>query len=330
MQGGNNMCTAISYTYKKHYFGRSLDLNYPVVPSFVFVPRNYEIKFKSLNSLKKHKAIYGIGLAKFNYPFMFDCANEDGLCFAGLNFPSNAVFNKVKDDKINLAPYELCLYLLGKYSSIKEVKEALKDISISDIPFNEYLPLSTLHYIMSDKEECIVIEQTKEGLKVYDNQYGVLTNNPPFYYHALNVNNYMNLTPKEPTNTFAKELKLVNYGKAMGAIGLPGDSSPSSRFVKATFLLHNVNKYEEDYKNVNEAFHVLNNVSTLKGESVMDDGSQEYTIYTSVYSASNNELYVRTYVDQELTMFNLAKEDLNSEYINTYDISFTQKVSEIN
>ena len=140
----------------------------------------------------------------------------------------------------------------------------------------------------------------------------------------------MNLTPKEPTNTFAKELKLVNYGKAMGAIGLPGDSSPSSRFVKATFLLHNVNKYEEDYKNVNEAFHVLNNVSTLKGESVMDDGSQEYTIYTSVYSASNNELYVRTYEDQELTMFNLAKEDLNSEYINTYDISFTQKVSEIN
>src|SRR5574344_1651056 len=117
------MCTAISYTYKKHYFGRNLDLNYPVVPSFVFVPRNYEIKFKSLNSLKKHKAIYGIGLAKFNYPFMFDCANEDGLCFAGLNFPSNAVFNKVKDDKINLAPYELCLYLLGKYSSIKEVKE---------------------------------------------------------------------------------------------------------------------------------------------------------------------------------------------------------------
>ena len=130
------MCTAISYTYKKHYFGRNLDLNYPVVPSFVFVPRNYEIKFKSLNSLKKHKAIYGIGLAKFNYPFMFDCANEDGLCFAGLNFPSNAVFNKVKDDKINLAPYELCLYLLGKYSSIKEVKEALYQLRA--VAENEY------------------------------------------------------------------------------------------------------------------------------------------------------------------------------------------------
>lgn len=301
------MCTAINkHNNRNHYFGRNLDLNYPFKESIIVVHRLHPLQFKKVPTLLKHHAIYGIGIIKDDYPFYFDCSNEYGLSFAGLNFPDNAYFYPVDNDKINIAPYELPLYLLGKYKTVEEVKEALKEINICDIPFSKDLPLSTLHYIISDYKQSIVIEQTKEKMNVYDNPFNVLTNNPPFIYHSLNVNNYMSLTNKEPVNRFAKDLSLSNYGKAMGAIGLPGDSSPASRFIKATFLLHNIDFTEDDDYNINQMLHILNNVSTLKGECVLDDNSREYTVYSSMYNLNKKELFIRSYENSSIHRYKLS------------------------
>lgn len=79
--------------------------------------------------------------------------------------------------------------------------------------------------MISDDKDCIVVEQVKEGLKVYDNEIGVLTNNPQFSYHLTNINNYINLSPKNRENIFSDKINLSNYGQGMGAIGLPGDNS---------------------------------------------------------------------------------------------------------
>lgn len=323
------MCTAICFHHDHHFFGRNLDLNYNLPVSVVVVPRRYPILFKALDTLTEHHAIYGVGMPQKDYPFFFDCVNECGLGFAGLNFPGFAHFFPKEEGKTNLAPYELPLYLLGKFKTVKEVKEALKDIVIADLPFSDKLPLATLHYIISDKEEAIVIEQEKDGLHVYDNPYGVLTNNPPFSYHQFNLNNYMNITNEDPTNRFSKDLPLYPYGKAMGAIGLPGDSSPASRFVKETFLLHNVTMFDTPLENVTQAFHLLNSVSTLHGECKQPDGSFEYTIYSSIYDADQKELYLKTYKNSALQRYTLTDKERDSEGIIIHKVFEKEMVQEI-
>ncbi len=324
------MCTAISFVSKNHYFGRNLDLNYDLPLNVVIVPRNYPISFKACEKIEKHYALYGIGRIKDNYPFFFDVVNEEGLSFAGLNFPGFAYFGEKKREKQNLAPYELPLYLLSKYKTIKEVRIALKGIYLANLPFSKDLPVATLHFIRADKDDCIVIEQTKEGRKVYDNPYRVLTNNPPFEYHRYNINNYRNLTNQEPINRFSDKLPLSAYGKARGAIGLPGDSSPSSRFVKEAFLLQNTVKYKEEEKNISTAFHLLNSVSTLIGESQRQDGSYEYTIYSSIYSLDEKKLYIKTYENSTLQKYSLEKENLDGKELIHYPVSVKETYQDIN
>lgn len=324
------MCTAISFTSTNHYFGRNLDLNYKFNESIILTPRNYPIKLKLLDTLVKHYAIYGVGLIKDDYPLYFDCVNEFGLSFAGLNFPTYAKFFEPEEGKLNIQPYELPLYMLGRFKTLKEVKEALKNTNLSNIPLNDKLPISTLHFIFSDSTGSIVVEQEEDGLHVYDNVYNVLTNNPPFYFHKLNVNQYLNLTTKEPTNRFTDKYPLAPFSKAMGSIGLPGDSSSVSRFVKASYLLSNIDRYEDDTLNVNQAFHVLNNVSTLKGESIMDDGSEEYTVYSSIYNTSKGELFVKTYENNVLQKFSLSKENLDSSSLKQFEVKHFEEIKEIN
>ncbi len=332
------MCTAISFVHNHHYFGRNLDLNYDLPLSVVFVPQNYSFLFRKEETRKKHYALYGRGRVKDDYPLFFDAVNEKGLTFAGLNFPGFAYFFPIKKDNKNLAPYELPLYLLGKCSSVDEAKKELKNLSLCDLPFSKDRPVSPLHFYLSDKSGCIVIEQTKEGRKVYDNPFRVLTNNPPFPYHRFNRNNYRNVTAKEPVNRFSSRLPLSAYGKAMGAIGLPGDSSPSSRFVKASFLLENTIKYgqegkkrskQDEEKNVSLSFHLLNSVSTLKGESVRDDGSYEYTIYSSIYSVDEQKLFVKTYEDSQIQCYSLQKENLVGDKLLSYKISQKEHFAKI-
>lgn len=305
---GGFMCTGVFKNYSSYsYFGRNLDLNIEYNESIILTPRNYPIRLRSTQDITKHYAIYGIGIIQNNYPLYFDCVNEVGLAFSGLNFPGNAFYFPINKNKINVSAFELPLYLLAESSSIKEVKEKLKKINLCDVSFSSSIPLSPLHFLVADKTSSIVIEQTKEGLKVYDNPYGVLTNNPPFSYHTNNISNYLHLSNREPSNLFNSALPLKNYSKAMGAIGLPGDSSSSSRFIKASFLLNNCDLQENNDFNVLQMMHVLNNVSTLKGECILNDESREYTLYSVIYNLNKNEIYLRTYEDNSINKYVITK-----------------------
>ena len=101
------------------------------------------------------------------------------------------------------------------------------------------MPAAPLHWMLADRERCLVLEAVEEGLKIYENPFGVLTNNPPFPYHRENMRNYLNLTAGSPCNRLSEELELIPYGQGLGALGLPGDASPASRFVKTVFLKYN-------------------------------------------------------------------------------------------
>ena len=241
------MCTCINFKTKDNYFGRNLDLEYRFNEKVVITPRNYKFNLKNGTSITSKYSMIGMATVVSNYPLYAEATNEKGLSMAGLYFPKNACFFKEEDNKLNLSPYELIPYFLGLYSSISEIKKDIANLNITNTPFSKEMPVSDLHWMISDESECIVIEQMEDGLKVYNNPIGVLTNNPPFEYHLNNINNYSNLSPYNSENTFSNKINLNQYGQGMGAIGLPGDNSPASRFIRASFNKLN-SKCEDDEK----------------------------------------------------------------------------------
>ena len=304
------MCTCIRIKGKNTYFGRNMDITHSFNEKVIITPKNYNLKFKLIKNIPSHYAIIGIGTIMNNYPLYADAINEYGLAVAGLNFPYNCHYYKEKENKINIAPYELILYILGKYKTVKEVKKIINKINIINIDFSNDINLTPLHFMMSDKEESIVIETMKDGMKVYDNPFDVLTNNPPFYYHKENIRNYINLTNKDPINTINKNIKLTPYSFGQGAIGLPGDTSSSSRFIRTffnkCFLLFNDDE-------VNQFFKCLDSVSMIKGV-VLTEYGYEYTRYTSCYNLDKGILYYKTYYEPNIKAINIK--DYNLDDIN--------------
>ena len=256
-----------------------------------------------------------------DYSLYYDAVNEKGLGMAGLNFVGNAVYAKPCDDGCNVAQYEFIPWMLSQCQNLEEAKKLLKETTLTGTPFSEQLPAAQLHWIIADQSGAITVEAVEEGLKVYDNPVGVLTNNPPFDYHKINLSNYMHITNREIQNNILKSADLEIYGKGMGAISLPGDSSPASRFIKATFLLNNIDFTSDNDFNIQQMFHVLNNVSSLKGEIILNDESREYTVYSDIYDTKNKTVYIRSYEDSTIEKHFLTEEEENSAELLSFKVS---------
>jgi len=304
------MCTAAIYKTNKAYFGRNLDLEYSYVESVVVTPRNYPLSFRLKKSQERHYAIIGMAYVQENYPLYYDAMNEKGIGMAGLAFQGNAVYLKPEEGYDNVAPYELIPWVLSQCATMEEVRELLGRLRVVDLVFSEQLPNSPLHWMVSDGETSIVIEAVKEGVKVYHNPVGVLTNNPPFPYQLLNLSNYMRLTRKRPETTFAEDLDLEVYSRGMGGIGLPGDLSSQSRFVRAAFVRMNSVSGESEQESVNQFFHILTSVEQQRGCVLLEDGRYEYTLYSSCCSLNSGIYYYTTYEDREIRAVDLRKFDL--------------------
>jgi choloylglycine hydrolase len=263
------------------------------------------------------------------YPLYYDACNEKGLAIAGLNFEGNAVYREFEEDMVNIAPFELIPYLLGTCSSVSEAREALDKINLVNINFADELPLSPLHWMISDEVESIVVEPLADGLKVYDNPVGVLTNNPPFDKQLFYLNNYRGLSNKNPENTFGVDLE--EYSRGMGAIGLPGDLSSASRFAKVAFTRANSYSDNDEASSVGQFFHILGSVEQQNGCTFIDDPDlYEYTIYTSCYNTNRAILYYRTYHNSQITAVDLNRENLDSSDLINYMLINEEQFNFIN
>ena len=275
---------------------------------------------KNGTAIRTKHALIGMGTVLKEYPLYAEASNEKGLSLAGLYFPENAYFFEEKEEGLNLAPYELFPYFLGLYEAVAEVRELLKNVTLTNIPFAENLPITDLHWMMSDGKDCIVLEQTREGLQVYDNPVGVLTNNPPFPYHLMNLNNYGNLTPLMAESRFAPQLPLAQYGRGMGAIGLPGDASPASRFVRAAFHKWNSDCDGEEKSSVAQFFHILDNVALVQGSTVTESGKADVTIYSCCINASRGIYYYKTYTNNQITAVRMTEKEKQSGKLSVFEL----------
>ena len=313
------MCTAISYKTKDSYFGRNLDLERGYNESVVITPRNFEFKMRLVEPLKSHYAMIGMATVVDQVPLYYEATNEQGLSMAGLNFPGNAAYYECAENKDNIAPFELIPWVLGKCSNIDEVKTLLDNLQLVNVNFSEQLPLSPLHWMISDKESSIVVESLKDGMKIYDNPFQVLTNNPTFDYHQMNMNNYMGLSVGPGVSQFDEELPLHNYSLGMGALGLPGDYSSASRFVRAFFVKSNSVAKEDEKSSVNQFFHILNSVAMPKG-CVWTKNGYEYTRYSSCCNADKGIYYYQTYDNFEILSVNMHDADLEGNTLSVYPV----------
>lgn len=314
------MCTAITYKTKDFYFGRTLDYEISYGDEVTITPRNYEFNFRHKQNIKNHYAIIGMAYVTENYPLYYEAVNEKGLGIAGLNFVGNAQYNKKIKGKDNITQFEFIPWILSQSTTVKEAQKLIEKINFLDEPFSPNLPLAQLHWIISDSIESITVEAVKDGIKIYENPVGVLTNNPTFDKQMFELNNYMNLSTKSPKNTFAKSLNLEKYSRGMGAIGLPGDLSSQSRFIRAAFVKMNSVSKEEEKESVSQFFHILNSVEQQRGCCELDDGIFEITIYTSCCNASKGIYYYTTYDNHQITAIDMHKENLNSENLIRYPL----------
>ena len=314
------MCTAATYKTKDFYFGRTLDYEFSYNEEVTITPRNYQFNFRNKESITNHYAIIGMAYVADNYPLYYDAINEKGLGIAGLNFVGNAHYNELQQEKDNIAQFEFIPWILSQCATTKEARRLIEKINLLNVPFSDQLPLAQLHWIISDSEESITVEAMKDGIKIYDNPVGVLTNNPPFDKQLFALNNYMNLSNKSPKNSFAQNLELQQYSRGLGAIGLPGDLSSQSRFVRVAFVKMNSVSGEDENESVSQFFHILNSVDQQRGCCQLDDGKYEITIYTSCCNATKGIYYYTTYDNHQISAVDMHKENLDGDTLVRYPL----------
>lgn len=321
------MCTAATYKTKDFYFGRTLDYEFSYGDEITVTPRNYAFNFRHTSACTSHYAIIGMAHIVGNYPLYYDAINEKGLGMAGLNFVGNAVYAKPVSGKENIAQFEFIPYILGKCANINEAKSLLASINLTDTPFSEKLPTAQLHWIIADENGCITVESMADGLHIYDNPVGVLTNNPPFETQMLMLNNYMSLSPKQPQNTFANGLALNSYSRGMGALGLPGDLSSASRFARVAFTKMNSISADSENESVSQFFHILGSVDQQRGCCEVSEGKYEITIYTSCCNTTKGIYYYTTYNNHQISAVDMRKENLDSTELMRYPLIEEQQIN---
>lgn len=324
------MCTAISFKTKDHYFGRNLDLEFSYHEAVTVTPRRFPFRFHRLPTLEEHFALIGIAYVANGYPLYYEATNEKGLSMAGLNFPENAVWRSYVAGKDNVTPYELIPWILGQCASVDEASEKLSRVNALDEAFSENLLLSPLHWLIADSQKSAVIEITEDGLKLSENPVGVLTNNPPFDFQMQRLVDFMQVSPQPAQNMFSEKLTLRAYSRGMGAIGLPGDWSSTSRFVRAVFTKLNSVCGNGEKESVAQFFHILSSVEQPRGSVRLENGKCEITIYSSCCNTRSGVFYYRTYGNSRICAVDMRRENLDGDALASYPLRRENDVFEVN
>lgn len=320
------MCTAATYRTKDFYFGRTLDYEFSYGDEVTVTPRNYPLSFRHMRTVNTHYAMIGMAHVAENYPLYYDAVNEKGLGMAGLNFVGNAVYRETAPRQDNVAQFEFIPWILCQCDSVRQARELLEKINLTNTPFSKDLPLAQLHWLIADRDEAITVESVKDGLHIYENPAGVLTNNPPFNEQMLQLNNYMHLSPKSPENLFSDQLPLSTYSRGMGALGLPGDLSSQSRFVRVAFTKMNAVSGESEHESVSQFFHILGSVDQQRGCCDVGGGKFEITIYTSCCNADRGIYYYTTYDNHQITGVDMHREALDSDRLIRYPLITDEQI----
>lgn len=260
-------------------------------------------------------AKYGyVYLDGMGYDMAVDGMNEKGLSYGALYLPNLAEYEKPGSKKQSLPYIYIGDWALSNFSNVDEVRAALQNIAVISVNLNidgQSNVVLPLHFTFQDASgKGIVVEYVAGKLNIYDNPVGVLTNCPEFTWHLTNLNNYLNLQPTNPKPLVLKNITFVATGQGNGMLGLPGDISPPSRFVKMSVFKTVVFPTVDGPSTVNLAEHMINNVDIpfgLAREPESGNYTSEYTQWTVFKDLKNMKFYYKTYYDPSLHVVDLTQ-----------------------
>ena len=312
------MCTAIFDNKYGAFFGRTLDLEYTLGEEICRTEQGSRLDFMYEGEMTSRFSFVGMACRAQKegggeyIPLYFDGMNECGLAVAALNFYGFAKYNKKRSRCRNLASFEVIPYILSSCGNVDCVRKLLSCANITSDAFSPAFPPTPLHFMVADRECAIVIEQTECGLEIYNNEVGVMTNSPTFDYHLLRLSDYAALSPEPPQNTLCPSVKMSQYSRGLGAIGLPGDFSSSSRFIRAAFVKSHTLLPSQDFLFAQEEvaardrfLHIMSSVSVPFGCVLTDEKRPVCTVYTSACDLQHLVYHHFTYTDRNIKSISL-------------------------
>jgi choloylglycine hydrolase len=300
--------------------GRTLEFGYPLQSNVIVVPAGKEFSAALPDGSKgfSYKTRYGIvGANAFDHTMIIDGLNDQGLSIGLFYFPGYAQYADVTKENAAhaLAPQDFGMWVLGNFATVDEVKDALKDTVMVPTPFpglgSAKGMVADVHFFIQDKSGNSIAVEPRDGvLKVTDAPLGVMTNAPTYDWHVTNLDNYLNLTVKDIGTEKLGDVTLNATGSGSGLLGLPGDFTPPSRFVRAAIFSQAATPNANAEDAVFSAFHILNQFDIPKGSVINGSVGQptpEITEWTSVNDLKNLRWYFRTFQDESIRMVDLKE-----------------------
>lgn len=308
--------------------GRTLEFGVLVDTTIAIVPRGYEFTGKAPGgSGLKYQAKYAaVGSYTFKDLALSDGINEKGLAVGAFYFPTFAKYAEITNENRAkaLSPVDFPNWILVQFATVGEVRAAIEagKAIIAPTVLEGWGPEAPpFHYVVYDKTgACIVIEPMDGKLKIHENRLGVLTNSPTFDWHLTNLRNYIALNPRDVPPVEIGGVKLQQLGQGSGMLGLPGDFTPPSRFVRAAVFSAAAIPPANVERGILQVFHILNNFDIPVGVAREEHKGvvySDYTQFTAVRDPQNLRYYYKSYDDQTIRMVDLHKFDLDAKQVRT-------------
>ena len=319
-------CTGIQLKAKDGSIvhGRTLEFGIKILFSSGVVPRNHSFFGTSpLGKGLEYESKYGaVGAILFNEPAIADGMNEKGLCVGTFYFPGFAQYVEITPENRAraLSPTEFPNWIVTQFENVEEIKEAIDSVVIAQVQLKAWGNMAPpFHYIVYDQSGgCIVIEPIGGKLVITDNPFGVMTNSPAFDWHMTNLRNYINLRVQNVLPLTIEGVTLAPFGQGSGMVGLPGDFTPPSLFVRAAIFSYTLIPPKNAFDGILQTFHVLNQFDIPKGIAREVDGKTihaDYTMVTCARDPQSLKYYFKTYEDQTIRMIDLNAFDLDETKI---------------
>lgn len=319
------MCTGIRLIAKNGgiIYARTLEFGQPMKSDCIVIPRNYAYKGTApsgkAEGLQWQSRYAVVGANALGLAHILDGVNEAGLAGGLFYFPDFADYQNVAPEeyKNSLAPWELMTWILTNYANVEEVKKAITTIKVGNTIFAPWGFVPPIHAIVHDATgKSLVIEYVKGKMDLYDNPLGVVTNSPTFEWHMINLHNYIMLKPENSPHAILRNgVEIIPLGQGSGMLGLPGDFTPTSRFIRAVAFSQSVKVGAHEDEALSAAFHLLNLFNIPIGVVRHSENGKElcdYTQWTGACDLNRKRYYFHTYENPQIQCIDLMKYDLNA------------------
>lgn len=328
------MCTCIRVKAKDNsvVIGRTMEFGIDPGSTLTVFPRKF--KFQGIGPENKPgfswESQYGfVGMSVMDLPLVSDGLNEQGLYVGALYLPGFTKYQEVTpgEEEKSISQLDVTGYLLSLCATVEDAKKAIQDIIVFGLYKEEIKGIPPLHYAIHDAAgNSAVFEYSNGKLEIYDNPLGVLTNSPTFDWHMINLRNFINLSATNIPELKLNGGEITQIGQGTGMLGLPGDATPPSRFIRAMAFTQTALQPENAEKAVNLTYHIMNNFDIPMGFSKAVENGQtmyDFTFWTTLVDLANKDYYYRNYNNVKVFKVSLNELDFSSTEVKKLDTSST-------